>query len=142
MAIVNFSKAFDAVFHSKLLYKLNLYSIRNSTVESIATWLTGKTQKVVLNGESSSEVRVKLGVPQGTLLYPLLFTIFVSDITEQTKSQVRLFADDCILYRTINAVSDSVTLQTNLNRLYKWASIWQMQFHEKKCDILPSFEQK
>ena len=69
MAILDFSKAFDTVSHSKLLYKTNFYGIQNSTLEWITTWLTGRTQ-VVLNGESSSEVRVKSGVPQGTVLGP------------------------------------------------------------------------
>ena len=134
MAILGFSKCFDTVSHSKLLYKSNFYGIQNSTLEWIKIFLTGRTQKVVLNGESSPEVRIKSGVPQGTVLGPLLFIIFINDIVEQTKSKRELFADNCLLYRTINAVSDSVILQTDLNHLCERASTWQMRI--KKEEVL------
>ena len=136
VAILDFSKAFDTVSHSKLLYKLRFHGIRNNTLRWIKAWLTKRTQKVVLNGESSSEVRVRSGVPQGTVLGPLMFLIFINDIAEQTQSQIRLFADDCLLYRTITKSTDSITLQEDLNQLCKWACMWQMLFNEKKCYIL------
>ena len=74
----------------------------------------------MLNGETSSEVRVRSGVPQGKVLGPLMFLIFINDIAEQTRSHNRLFADDCLLYRTIDTLADTAKLQHDLNRLCEW----------------------
>ena len=117
MAILDFSKAFDTVSHSKLLHKLSYYGIRNHTLNWIKSWISDRSQQVVLNGATSSQVRVKSGVPQGTVLGPLMFLIFINDIAENTQSQVRLFADDCLLYRKISDSSDSEILQSDLDRL-------------------------
>ena len=136
MAILDFSKAFDTVSHSKLLYKLNHYGIRNNTLNWIESWITNRTQQVVLNGATSNQVQVKSGVPQGTVMGSLMFLLFINDIAERTQSQVRLFADDCLVYRNINTNSDSLVFQRDLDLLCEWASQWQMRFNEKKCYIL------
>ena len=136
MAILDFSKASDTVSHSKLLHKLSCHGIRNHTLNWIKSWISDRSQQVFLNGATSSQVRVKAGVPQGTVLGPLMFLIFINDIAENTQSQVRLFADDCLLYRKISDSSDSEILQSDLDRLCTWASSWQMRFNEKKCYIL------
>ena len=99
MAILDFSKAFDTVSHSKLLYKLDHYGVRTNTLNWIRSWITNRTQRVVINGTTSNQVPVKSGVPQGTVLGPLMLLVFINDIAERTQSRVRLCAEDCLIYR-------------------------------------------
>ena len=136
VVILDFSKAFDTVPHRKLMHKLDNYGIRGSTHKWIAKFLMHRTMKVVLDGESSDEVSVDSGVPQGTVLGPLLFLCHINDLPECVKSQVRLFADDCLLYRTIRSFQDHIALQNDLNELETWAKNWGMRFNSKKCYIL------
>ena len=82
-------------------------------------------------------IRVDSGVPQGTVLEPLLFLCHINDLPERVKSQVRLFADDCLLYREINSPTDHHILQNDLKELERWATDWGMNFNAKKCYILP-----
>ena len=93
--IMDFAKAFDKVPHRRLLYKLDYYGIRGSTHNWITSWLSGRFQKVVLDGQASDPVPVLSGVPQGSVLGPVLFLIFINDLPENIRSSVRLFADDC-----------------------------------------------
>jgi hypothetical protein len=88
---------------------------------------------VVVNGESSAPVHVDSGVPQGTVLGPLLFLLFINDLPLHVKSQVRLFADDALLYRRIESPEDQKQLQEDLASLEQWASTWGMRFNAKKC---------
>ena len=92
--------------------------------------------KVVLDGESSDEVSMDSGVPQGTSLGPLLFLCHKNDLPDSVKSQVRLFADDCLLYRTVNSFQNHPTFQNDLLELETWAKNWGMRFNSKKCYIL------
>lgn len=73
------------------------------------------------------------GVPQGTVLGPLLFFTFINDLPAGIASNIRLFADDCLLYRTINSPQDGEILQKDLDRLHKWTNTWQMKFNIEKC---------
>ena len=139
MAILDFSKAFDTVSHSKLLHKLDYYGIRSNTLNWIQSWITNRTQHVVLNGATSSQVDVKSGVPQGTVLGPLMFLVFINDIAESVQSKVRLFADDCLVYRNINNSSDASSFQQDLNRLCDWANACQMLFNENVCIVQPPY---
>ena len=82
----------------------------------IANWHTHRTQAVVIEGEQSSEQAVISGVPQGTMLSPLMFLLYITDINNQITSPMRLFADDCILYRVINNPQDALALQTDLDK--------------------------
>ena len=96
-----FSTAFDKVNHLKLLYKLACFGIKGNTLKWIQSFfLIGRTQTVVLDGESSDEVPVTSGVPQGSVLGPLLFLLYINDLPENIQSQVRLFADDMAVYST------------------------------------------
>ena len=99
--IMDFAKVFDKVPHRRLLYKLDYYGIRGSTHKRITSWLSGRFQKVVLDGQASDPVQVLSGVPQGSVLGPALFLIFINDLPENIRSSVRLFADDCVLYMNI-----------------------------------------
>ena len=133
LIIMDFAKAFDKVPHRRLLHKLDYYGIRGSTHKWINSWLSGRTQKVVLDGQASDPVPVLSGVPQGSVLGPVLFLIFINDLPDNIRSSVRLFADDCVLYRNIHSIQDCFILQEDLTSLGQWEADWQMKFNVAKC---------
>jgi hypothetical protein len=133
MIIMDFSKAFDTVPHNRLLLKLDRYGIRNNLLAWISNFLKHRSQRVVVGGEHSTWTEVVSGVPQGTVLGPLLFLAYINDLPQNIKSEVRLFADDCVVYRQILNDHDHLTLQNDLNTLEKWQNNWQMSFNTKKC---------
>ena len=90
----------------------------------------------MLDSESSSPVPVLSGVPQGTVLGPLIFLLYINDIATGINSPLCLFADDCLLYRVINSVEDTDRLQEDLNRLSEWADTWQLKFNVSKCTFI------
>ena len=128
LIIMDFAKAFDKVPHRRLLHKLDYYGIRGST-HSRST----RTQQVVLDGQASDPVPVLSNVPQGSLLGPILFLIFINDLPDNIRSSVRLFMDDCVMYRNIYSIQDCLTLQKDLNSLGQWEADWQMKFNVAKC---------
>ena len=136
LAILDFSKAFDVVPHERLLIKLDHYGIRGSTKRWIRSFLTQRHQRVTINGTPSSWEKVLSGVPQGTVLGPHLFLMFINDISEVVSSTIRLFADDCLVYRTINSPEDELLLQKDLDNLISWTETWGMRFNAKKCNIM------
>ena len=93
-------------------------------------------QRVVVDGEASSFVKVTSGVPQGTVLGPVMFLLFRNDIHENLDSTLRLFADDALLYRSINTMNDSVILQNDIDKLVSWSKTRQMQFNVTKCHTM------
>ena len=136
VVITDFSKAFDTVPHQRLLLKLNQAGITGSIHTWINNFLTRRTQSVVLEGASSEHVDVQSGVPQGTVLGPLLFILYINDLPKGVDSQVRLFADDCIIYREIQSDADNTALQQDINRLCAWEAKWQMKFNIDKCHVM------
>ena len=136
VVVLDFSKAFDVVPHQRLLHKLDHYGIRGTTLNWIKIFLTNRTQKVVVDGSSSESARVRSGVPQGTVLGPLLFLTYINDLPSTVSSQVRLFADDCLLYRPIKCRADQEQLQRDLSALQDWADRWGMCFNPSKCSVL------
>ena len=134
--LLDFSKAFDKVPHKRLLGKLHYYGVRHQVLMWIGCFLHDRHQKVVLEGSCSQASPVTSGVPQGTVLGPLLFLAYINDLPLAVSSHIRLFADDCIVYRTINNASDATSLQQDLNRLQEWEKTWQMTFHPEKCQVL------
>ena len=134
--IMDFAKAFDKVPHKRLLYKLHYYEIRGSTHKWIASWLSERYQKVVLDIQASDPVPVLSGVPQGSVLGPVLFLIFINYLPDNIRLSVRLIADDCVLYRNINSLTDCQILQEDLNSLAQWETDWQMKFNVAKCHSL------
>ena len=136
MAILDFSKAFDKVPHKRLLSKLLAYGINGELLNWFESFLTNRVQRVVCDGEISDPKCVLSGVPQGTVLGPLLFLLYVNDIPDNITSTVRLFADDCLVYRKINSPTDQQLLQEDLNKLEHWQNKWQMNFNPSKCYIL------
>ena len=96
LIIRDFAKDFDKVPHRRLLHKLEYYGIKESTHKWINSWLSGRSQQVVLDGQASDPVPVLSGVPQGSVLGPVLFLNLINDLLDNIRSSVRLFADDCI----------------------------------------------
>jgi len=133
---LDLAKAFDSVPHERLLLKADYYGIRNKANIWLRSFLTGRSQRVVVNGCASSWSPVVSGVPQGTVLGPILFLMFINDLPTNITSSIKLFADDCVLYRPINSVGDQFALQRDLDQLEKWASTWQMKFAPTKCFVM------
>ena len=136
LAILDFSKAFDVVPHDKLLHKLSYYGIRGQTLSWIRSFLADRTQRVVVDDKSSEVAPVPSGVPQGSVLGPILFLVFINDMPECIESSCRLFADDSIIYREIVTSSDCAVLQTDLDNLHEWESKWGMSFNPSKCNTM------
>lgn len=136
LIILDFSKAFDRVPHERLLKKLQHHGIRGNTLKWIRAFLTDRSQQVIIEGTNSDSVPVVSGVPQGTVLGPLLFLIFINDLPDCVQSSTRLFADDCIVYRQIKTQCDCEQLQEDLDSLARWEEKWGMAFHPDKCSTL------
>ena len=107
LIIMGFPKAFDCVPHQRLLYKLSWYGIRGNCHRWIQGFLTGRTLRVVLDGERSDVEAVTSGVPEGSVLGPNLFCLFINDIAQNINSRVHLFSDHTIIYQKINNANDS-----------------------------------
>lgn len=133
VVITDFSKAFDKVPHKRLAYKLQHYGISGKILSWINAFLSQRTQCVVINGVKSSLGAVSSGVPQGTVLGPLLFSLYINDLPTRINSTIRMFADDCILYRTIDCINDSHRLQQDLDEFSSWSKSWQIDLNASKC---------
>ena len=131
IAILDLSKAFDKVPHMRLLSKLDHYGIRGHLLTWLQSFLNDRSQQVVVDGCFSSPCKVSAGVPQGSVLGPTLFLLYINDISEGIHSQIKLFADDCLVYRNVQTSTDQQILQQDLNTLIKWADKWQMKFNIK-----------
>ena len=136
--LLDFSKAFDKVPHHRLLSKIEFYGVRNNLNKWVTSFLQGRSQQVHLDGISSTQVPVESGVPQGSVLGPLLFLLYINDLPNYVspESTARLFADDCVLYRKIKSEEEAKALQKDLDGLQRWESDWLMEFHPQKCQIL------
>lgn len=146
---MDFSKAFDKVSHHKLLHKLG-YIINNTKLLAwISAFLRDRRQFVTLNRTSSDIVPVDSGVPQGSVLGPLLFLLFINDIVDNISVHVKLYADDCVLYNTINTIQDQIILNNDFSKVITWCEQWQMTVNfektvfmritHKKCPLLFSY---
>jgi hypothetical protein len=133
LILLDFSKAFDSVPHKRMMMKLDFYGIRANTLKWIEAFLSNRSQVVSINGSHSTSKQVISGVPQGSILGPVLFLLYINDITTSIRSNIRLFADDCVLYREISNNLDNQVLQNDLNLLSTWASKWQLNFNISKC---------
>ena len=128
---LDFSKAFDKVPHQRLLHKIESHGICGNVAAWIGEWLHNRKQKVVLNDEYSIFQDVLSGAPQGSVLGPTLFLIFVNDIDTVISSHIHKFADDCKMNRSV-PTEDIETLQQDINNLCQWSKDWQMVFNVKK----------
>ena len=132
----DFAKAFDSVAHERLIKKLDAVGIKGDVLNWIRSFLTGRSQSVRVDGETSGWQKVLSGIPQGSVLGPLLFVIFINDMPDVVKKSIcKLFADDCKLYNTIKTVADE-ELQTDLANLEDWSNAWQLPFNATKCKVM------
>ena len=134
--IMDFSKAFDKVSHSLLTHKLDHYGIKGKTNRWIQNFQAERKQVVVVEGEKSGSINVESGVPQGSVIGPSLFLLYINDMPEGIRSRVRHFADDTIVYLTITSDTDADYLQEDLEKLAEWEGKWKMAFHPDKCNVL------
>ena len=132
----DFRKAFDSVSHKRLLVKIRKYGIDGELAAWIEDFLTGRRQRVCVNGHFSSWENVTSGVPQGSILGPLLFILYINDLPDTVKCGIKLYADDTKIYQKVNNGEDAKEFQENIDELYKWSLEWQLLFHPDKCHVV------
>ena len=132
---LDFQKAFDSVPHYRLLVKLKSFGINNKILDTISDFLSGRTFRVKVGNASSDDFPVGSGIPQGSVLGPLLFLLYINDLPTSIINSVSLFADDLKMYGKSCMKN---TLQTDLDHLSKWQNIWLLKFNTKdnKCKVM------
>ncbi|KAF2346398.1 Reverse transcriptase domain [Trinorchestia longiramus] len=133
LVYLDFQKAFDKVPDERLMAKVETHGIRGNYSRWIRNWLTGRTQRVVIHDETGDSALVTSGVPQGSVLGPLLFIIYINDLDVGIISKINKFADDTKLCHRAFTKNDRATI---LNRLLLWTETWQMSFNIVKCSVI------
>lgn len=133
---LDFSKAFDKVPHKRLILKVKQHGIGTKISSWIKDWLTNRKQRVVVHGKESGWMPVKSGVPQGSVLGPTLFLIYINDIECGVASSVLKFADDTKIYQSVQTTENIIQLQKDLTSMYDWSLEWQMLLNADKCKCL------
>ena len=127
---LDISKLFDRVWHDGLLFKLKQNGVSGNLFQLIASFLNGKFQRVLLNGQTSDWETIQAGVPQGSILGPLFFFIYINDLTNNLKSNVKLFADDTSLFSEIcDPLETANVLNNDLKKIRKWGEQWKIVFN-------------
>ena len=129
-------KAFDTVPHKRLMAKLEAYGISGKILRWIKSFLTDRSQKVCIKGVLSDSLPVLSGVPQGSVIGPLLFLIYINDLLDKVRSNGKLFADDSKIYRIIKDMEDRDRLQEDIMKLQEWSQKWLLEFNESKCKVM------
>ena len=133
---LDFKKAFDSVPHERLLSKLDAYGIGGPLKAWIKDFLLDKKQRVVVNSKLSSWSLVLIGIPQGSVLGPIIFVIFINDLPDQIRNTVKIFSGDSQIFRALHEPEDYSYLQDDLDRLVEWSQLWQLHFNDSKCKVL------
>ena len=136
---MDFAKAFDKVVkvpYHKLIQKLERYGITGPVNTWVEKFLKDRKQRVTCEGMYSDWALVISGVPQGSVIVPIPFLIYINDLPNNIKSTVQRFVDDTIIYMSISNGTDATALQQYLDKLAKWEETWQMEFHPQKCSVL------
>lgn len=134
---LDFAKAFDSVSHEKLLLKLQRYGFESKILAFIRNFMTDRSQTVQIGKARSQSLPVLSGVPQGSVLGPLLFIIYINDIVDVLKfSSVKIYADDCKLFLSCRCLEDCRKLQEDLKSLEVWAQEWQLNLSFSKCKTI------
>ena len=134
---LDFTKAFDSVSHVRLIHKLGTFGIRGPLLQWFTSYLDGRIQRVVLDGEASKWMKVTSGVPQGSIIGPLLFLVFINDMPNSVSdsSTLALFADDAKCLRRIHSTEDCLALQSDIDKLTEWSETCKLSFNIQKCSI-------
>lgn len=132
---LDLAKAFDSVSHKRLLLKLSRYGIGEQLLQWFNSYLEGRSQRCVVHGCSSNSLPVLSGVPQGSILGPLLFLVFFNDLPTVVDSQVALFADDSKCAQVINRAEDCELLQEHLDNLHCCSQDRRLKFNSSKCEV-------
>ena len=133
---LDFEKAFDKVPHKRLIAKLKSHGINGDICTWVEDWLSNRKQRVVVNGKESPWSSVCSGVPQGSVLGPILFTIYINDIDTDLKCNVSKFADDTKLGYSCETTEDCNIIQEDLHKICQWSEKWQMSFNVDKCKVM------
>ena len=135
---LDFSKAFDTVPHDLLIHKLPSFGICGNLLRWFSSYVTNRKQRVVVEGAFSDWLPVTSGVPQGSLLGPILFLLYTNDIVDclTPGTSIALYADDTKICRTINSPHDCLILQSDLASLQDWSHTWKLNFNAAKCKVL------
>jgi len=137
MLFLDFSKAFDSVPHILLTHKLQMFGFGGELLQWLNSYLTNRRQRVVVEGSLSEWRPVTSGVPQGSILGPLLFLLYINDLpSSATNSTVALFADDSKCFKEIRNTDDCVKLQYDITSMYNWSTTWRLYFNLSKCKVL------
>ena len=144
---LDISKAFDKVWHEGLIFKLKCNGISGSLLDFLENYLQNRHQRVVLNGSKSDWRSISAGVPQGSVLGPLLFLVYINDLTDNISSQMRLFADDSSLFTPVKGVNETnVKLNQDLQTITNWAYQWKMVFNpditKQAVEVIFSFKKE
>ncbi|CAF0717626.1 unnamed protein product [Brachionus calyciflorus] len=119
-----------------LLYKLSAYGFNDQILNWIKFFLNGRKQKVVLRNVESNWLEVTSGVPQGSVLGPLLFVIFINDLPESLKNKSKIYADDMKVITSVNDPTDILSLQSDIDTVSSWAITWALDLNVKKCKVM------
>ena len=133
---LDFQKAFDKVPYKRLLAKIKAHGIDGNVYLWLENWLSNRKQRVVLNGKSSQLLNVTSGVPQGSVLGPVLFLIYINDLDNELCCKISKFADDTKIGNKSVTSFQRQQIQNDLDKLMEWAERWQMKFNIEKCKIL------
>ena len=133
---LDFAKAFDKVPHQRLSKKLEAIGIDGKLLKWLGSWLLDRRQRVTLKGSNSKWINVSSGVPQGSVLGPILFLVYINDLDKGVESNMYKFADDTKLCRVIQTEEDAKVLKDDISKLYKWSQDWQMLFNVDKCTVM------
>ena len=131
----DYSAAFQSVNHSLLVHKLKKsFNITDSALNWFSSHLQNRQQRVIVNGKCSDWCQVTSGTPEGGLLSPLLFALFINDLPAEMTSRCLMFADDVKIYRRITCAADAALLQADLRRLCRWSDTWKLNLNPAKCN--------
>ena len=134
----DFMKAFDKVPHKRLIHKIQKYGIDGNILGWMESFLTNRTQQIVINDEKSNSAFVTSGIPQGSVLGPILFVLYINDLPEVVDQNtfIFLFADDTKAFRQITNEADQKQLQRDINEMVAWSNKWLLRFHPQKCTMM------
>ena len=119
--------------HKRLIHKLKGYGISGNLLLWIEDFLHERKQRVVLNGQSSSWTEVISGIPQVSVLGPILFTIYINDLPDALENMIKLFADDTKVFASVNNEEDKNSLQGDIDKLMNWSDTWLLKFNNLRC---------